>query len=175
MGRRRARDTLRLGDHTTYPQRAAASTREMAPKVLDRSFTDSSPDHRNDIDASTAHRSIDDPFCILVWKFHVEPSRARSFERLHRESAQLLAEQPKALFQRITQKGDAFDIHVGLEDSYGVLAHVSMFGEFLEGMGSMGRYLGVEVYGPAGELASLRDPLLRLRPRFVEHDGDNVI
>jgi hypothetical protein len=144
------------------------------PTIRLRPFSDSSPDHANLLGGSP-RRTIHDPFCIVVWRFKTEAGRAEAFQALCDEAAGLVREQPKCLFQRVTRKGSDFKVHVGLEDSYGVLSHISSFCDVLRQARLLGRYEGVEIHGPAGELAYLRDPLQAFEPTFFERDGDQLV
>lgn len=137
-------------------------------------FSDSSPDHDN-LGAGGSQRTIHDPFCIMVWKFRVEASRVTAFSALCDEAAALVSEQPKCLFQRLTRKGGEFKVHVGLEDSYGVLAHVSSFSDTLRRAHSLGRYEGVEIHGAELELSYLREPLRAFEPVFFERAVDRLV
>lgn len=116
-----------------------------------------------------------DPFCILVWKFRVDDDHAERFVELCDQSAELAREQPKCLFQRLTRDLHEFQVHVGLEDSYGVLTHVVTFSDTLKRAAAMARFCGLEIYGRDTELARLREPLAPFNPVFIEPRGDLVI
>jgi hypothetical protein len=143
--------------------------------IRPRPFSDSSPDHADSFETYAPRRSVNDPFCILVWKFRVPERFAEAFAALCEESSRRLHDQPKALFQRVTRRGNELRVHVGLEDSFGVLTHVVEFSQTLKLMRTMGRYNGVEVHGPGIELDLLREPLRRFRPLFIEQDGNVLV
>ena len=138
------------------------------------SFTDSSPDHANLLGRSP-RRTIHDPFCILVWRFKATDETAEALQELCNDAGGLVREQPKCLFQRVTRKGSDFKVHVGLEDAYGVLSHVSSFCSVLRQASRLARYQGVEVHGSPVELAHLRQPLQAFEPAFFERDGDRLV
>jgi len=145
-----------------------------APTIGHRPFSDSSPNQGDSLSRGVS-RSVDDPFCILVWKFAVDDRDAAEFSALCEASRELLAEQPKCLFQRVTCCEHGFRVHVGLEDSYGVLAHIAAFSETLKKLGAVARYQGLDIHGEGSELAELRHPLERFRPRYVERHGAAVL
>ncbi len=117
-----------------------------------------------------AFARLRDPYCILVWKFSVDDDHAERFIELCDQSAELVREQPKCLFQRLRRDRQEFHVHVGLEDSYGVLTHVVTFSDMLKRSAAMARFCGLEIYGSGPELALLRDPLAPFSPLFIEHD-----
>ena len=119
-------------------------------------------------ESPAAFARLRDPFCILVWKFSVDDDHAKRFAELCDQSAELVHEQPKCLFQRLTRNRHEFHVHVGLEDSFGVLTHVVTFSDTLKRAAAMARFCGLEIYGPGTELALLRDPLASFNPLFIE-------
>jgi hypothetical protein len=139
-----------------------------------RPFSDSSPDQGDSLSRGSS-RPVGDPFCILVWKFAVEDVDVAEFAALCETSSELRGEQPKCLFQRITRGERDFRVHVGLEDAYGVLTHISMFADTLKKLGAVARYKGLEIHGDGGELADLRHPLERFRPLYVERRAEAVL
>ena len=121
---------------------------------------------------AAAATRLRDPFCILVWKFSVDDDHAERFTELYDQSAELVPEQPKCLFQRLRRDRHEFHVHVGLEDSYGVLTHVVTFSDMLKRSAAMARFCGLEIYGSGPELALLRDPLAPFSPMFIEHNNE---
>ncbi|MGD8329481.1 MAG: hypothetical protein PVJ49_08580 [Acidobacteriota bacterium] len=144
------------------------------PTLRRRPFSDSSPNQGDSLSRGP-RATIDDPFCIVIWKFTVESDDSGEFAALCERSRAVHEEQPKCLFQRLTRKHDAFHVHVGLEDAYGVLAHVTMFADTLKKLGAVSRYRGVEIHGTVEELTKLKDPLGRFRPAYFERDNDALV
>ncbi len=116
-----------------------------------------------------------DPFCILVWKFSVDDDHAERFTELCDQSAELVREQPKCLFQRLRRDRHEFHVHVGLEDSYGVLTHVVTFSDTLKRAAALARFSGLEIYGPGTELTLLHQPLAPFSPLFIEQEGNVAV
>lgn len=143
------------------------------PTLRRRPFSDSSPNQGDSLSRGP-RASIEDPFCIVVWKFSVDLADAEQFAALCENPPVPKEEQPKCLFQRLTRKGDAFHVHVGLEDAYGVLAHVTMFADTLRKLGALSRYRGVEIHGAVEELLELKEPLRRFRPAYFKRTGDTL-
>jgi hypothetical protein len=139
-----------------------------------RPFSDSSPNQGDSLSRGP-RTSIDDPFCILIWKFTVDPADAEQFAALCEGPPVPREEQPKCLFQRLTRTGDAFHVHVGLEDAYGVLAHVTMFADTLKKLCAVSRYRGMDIHGAVEELIELEEPLRRFRPAYFERAGDALV
>lgn len=144
------------------------------PAIGRRPFSDSSPDHGQNLTPSR-RPSVHDPFCIVLWKFSVDEVDADAFVALHDESARDGHEQPKCLFQRLTRDGNDFRVHVGLEDAYGVLTHLVSFADVLRQAGALARYRGLEIHGPAPELVKLHPALRRFGPMYVARDSGVLV
>jgi len=138
-------------------------------------FSDSSPNQGDSLSRGP-RTSVDDPFCIVVWKFAVHPRDAQEFAaHCATPAARLREEQPKCLFQRLTRNNGAIHVHVGLEDSYGVLAHVAAFADTLKKLSALSRYRGMEIHGAVEELAELQEPLRRFGPAYFARAGDALV
>jgi len=86
----------------------------------------------NHHDQAPACSHLRDPFCILVWKFTAHDGLHERLATLLKASEKQVDDQPKCLFQRLVDDGAKLRVHVGLDDSHGVLAHVIEFAGVLE-------------------------------------------
>jgi hypothetical protein len=53
-----------------------------------------------------------------------------------------------------------------LEDADGLLAHLQDVGSLIDEALEIAEIARLEIHGPEGELATLREPLARLKPQF---------
>ena len=76
----------------------------------------------------------------------------------------LVAKEKKCLFYNFTMNGDVLCCREAYHDAEGVLAHLSNCGAALGKFLEFAKVLRVELHGPAGEVAKLKDAFAALKP-----------
>lgn len=110
--------------------------------------------------------ATDDKCCTIVPYFKVKAGKLDAFRGLcERFVAQTLPE-PKCLYYGFSFDGDQVHCREGYQDAEGLLGHLKNVGELLAEALKISELTRLEVHGPEGELAKLRQPMAELKPQF---------
>ena len=110
--------------------------------------------------------ATDDRCCTVVPYFKVHEGRMDDFRANSEACVERAANEPACLFYGFSFDGDEVHCREGYDGAGGVLAHLENIGDLLEKALSMADLTRLEIHGPEEELASLREPLADLSPRF---------
>ncbi|MEH6812692.1 MAG: hypothetical protein V7677_09205 [Motiliproteus sp.] len=110
--------------------------------------------------------STTDTGVTIVPYFKVQQGQLESFKKLCEQCVEITTSEDKCLYY-----GFSFDDHnahcrEGYSDAEGLLIHLDAIGPLLGEMLQIGDLSSLEVHGPEGELAKLREPLAELNPTF---------
>jgi hypothetical protein len=107
-----------------------------------------------------------DTCCTIVPYFKVQSGKLAAFKALCEQFVEKTIQEPKCLYYGFSFDGDQAHCREGYEDAEGLLAHLGNVGSLLEEALTIADLSRLEVHGPEGELAKLRDPLSDLNPQF---------
>lgn len=107
-----------------------------------------------------------DQFCSLLPYFKVHAGKLGEFKALCEEFVAKTRSEPKCLFYGWTFDGDTARCREAYEDAAGLLAHLDNVGPLVDRALKIADLASVEVHGPASELATLKEPLKGLNPRY---------
>ena len=110
--------------------------------------------------------SIPDKCCTLVPYFKVSDGKLAEFKKLCEEFVAKTADETKCLHYAFTFDGHEAHCREGYADAEGLLNHLESVGPLLEKAFKIAEITRLEVHGPEGELAKLREPLAQLGPQF---------
>lgn len=110
--------------------------------------------------------ATNDKCCTIVPYFKVNDGRMADFKALCERFMAKTDEETKCLYYGFSFDGDHAHCREGYEDAAGLLAHLENVGPLLEESLTMAELTRLEVHGPEGELAQLREPLKSLNPQF---------
>ena len=110
--------------------------------------------------------SIEDKCCTIVPYFRVPDGRMAAFKDLCQHFVAKAAGEPKCLYYGFSFCGNEAHCREGYADAEGVLAHLENVGQLLDEALKIVELTRLEIHGPEGELAKLRQPLAKLNPQF---------
>ena len=107
-------------------------------------------------------------FVSLHPYFKVRPGKVEEIRNSLPRFVQKTATEDRNLFYEFTMNGDELFCREGYENAEGLLAHLENVGALLTEALKIADLTRIEVHGPSGELAKLREPLAHLKPEFFE-------
>lgn len=107
-----------------------------------------------------------DRCCTIVPYFKVKAGKLEAFRALCERFVERTQGEPTCLYYGFSFDGDQVHCREGYEDADGLLAHLENVGPLLAEALKIADIARLEVHGPAGELAKLRQPLANLKPQF---------
>jgi quinol monooxygenase YgiN len=107
-----------------------------------------------------------DTCCTIVPYFQVQGGKLPVFKSLCEQFVETTDREPKCLYYGFSFDGNQAHCREGYEDADGMLAHLENVGSLLDEALKIADLTRLEVHGPEGELAKLRDPLADLKPQF---------
>ena len=110
--------------------------------------------------------TILDNCCSIVPYFKVSSGNLEAFKKLCERMVARTSEETKCLYYGFSFDADQAHCREGYEDAEGLLAHLENVGPLLEEALKIAKITRLEVHGPEGELAKLREPLAKLKPQF---------
>ncbi|MES2181136.1 MAG: hypothetical protein V4493_03445 [Pseudomonadota bacterium] len=110
--------------------------------------------------------STQDKCCTIVPYFKVSSGNLDKFKMLCEQFVTKTSGEAKSLYYGFSFDGDQAHCREGYADAEGLLTHLDNVGALLEEALTIAEITRLEVHGPAGELAKLREPLAKLNPQF---------
>jgi hypothetical protein len=107
-------------------------------------------------------------FVSLHPYFKAHPGKLETIKKSFAEFQRKTATEEKHLFYEFTVNGDEFFCREAYTDAEGLLRHIENIGELLKQTLTMADLVRIEVHGPPGELAKLKQPLAHLKPAWFE-------
>ncbi len=107
-----------------------------------------------------------DKCCSIVPYFKISEGKLGAFKELCEQFVAKTKEEAKCLYYGFCFDGDTAHCREGYSDGEGLLAHLQNVGALLEEALTMAELARLEIHGPEGELAKLREPLAHLKPQF---------
>ena len=107
-----------------------------------------------------------DTCCTIVPYFKIHEGQLDNFKKLCEAFVERTSTETKCLYYGFSFEKDQAHCREGYEDAEGVLAHLknveALLGEALK----ISDIIRLEIHGPEGEVAKLRQPLAALKPQF---------
>src|SRR5437588_9375123 len=110
--------------------------------------------------------SVPDKRASLAPYFKVCNGNVEMFKKLCEQFVAKTSKETKSLYYGFSFDGDQAHCREAYEDAEGLLAHLENVGPLLEEALKIAEITRLEVHGPEGELAKLRQPLAKLKPQF---------
>jgi quinol monooxygenase YgiN len=110
--------------------------------------------------------STEDKCCTIVPYFRVPNGRMDAFKDLCQQFVAKASGEPKCLYYGFSFHGNEAHCREGYADAEGVRAHLQSVGQLLDEALKIAELTRLEIHGPEGELAKLREPLAKLNPEF---------
>jgi quinol monooxygenase YgiN len=107
-----------------------------------------------------------DTCCTIVPYFKVHEGELETFRSLCEQFVEKTSSEPQCLYYGFSFDGDQVHCREGYEGAEAVLAHLKNVGALLEEALTIADLARLEIHGPEGELAHLREPLADLKPQF---------
>ena len=107
-----------------------------------------------------------DTCCSIAPYFKVHSGKVGAFKELCERFIEKASTEAKCLYYGFTFLDDEVHCREGYEDADGVLAHLQNVGHLLQEAFKIADVTRLEIHGPAGELAKLREPLKEMNVRF---------
>ncbi len=107
-----------------------------------------------------------DTCCTIVPYFKVHDGKLEAFKELCERFVEKTDQEPKCLYYGFSFDQDQVHCREGYQDAEGLLAHLENVGALLQEALKISDISRLEVHGPEGELAKLREPLANLNPQF---------
>ncbi len=105
--------------------------------------------------------------CVtIVPYFKVHSGKFEPFKQLCERFVEKSKPEPKCLYYGWSYYEDQAHCREGYVDAEGALAHLESVGPLLEEAMKIADLTRLEIHGPEGELAKLREPLASLKPQF---------
>lgn len=115
--------------------------------------------------------AADDKCCTIVPYFRVMDGKLAEFKEVCAQLVERSSTEEKCLFYGFSFDGDEAHCREGYADAEGLLYHLDNVGPLLGEALKLAEITRLEVHGPNGELAKLREPLAPLNPRFFCMEG----
>ncbi|MCP3867993.1 MAG: hypothetical protein GY703_07860 [Gammaproteobacteria bacterium] len=110
--------------------------------------------------------STQDQCCTIVPYFKISSGNLETFKSLCEQFVEKTSSEPKCLFYGFSFNEDVAHCREGYSDAEGVLNHLENVGALLGEALKIADLTRLEIHGPEGELAKLREPLAELNPSF---------
>jgi quinol monooxygenase YgiN len=110
--------------------------------------------------------SSQDTCCTIAPYFTVSSGKLPEFKKLCEQFVAKTRQEAKCLYYGFSFCGDEVHCREGYQDAGGLLEHLENVGPLLEEALKISKITRLEVHGPEGELAKLREPLAKLNPQF---------
>jgi hypothetical protein len=113
--------------------------------------------------------ATNDTCCTIVPYFKVNAGKLDEFKVLCAKAVEETlknSDQEKCLFYGFSFSGDAAHCREGYADAEGALTHLGNINPVLTQLLGISELTRLEVHGPAGELAKMREPMAALGPEF---------
>ncbi|HJT81764.1 MAG TPA: hypothetical protein VJ719_11235 [Chthoniobacterales bacterium] len=107
-------------------------------------------------------------FVSLHPYFKIHPGKIEQIKKSLPQFIEKTATEKANLFYEFTMNGDELFCREAYQDAEGLLAHLDNVGALLAETLKIADLSRLEVHGPGGELAKLRQPLAHLNPTFFE-------
>jgi len=107
-----------------------------------------------------------DKCCTIAPYFKIQNGKIEDFKDLCEQFVEKTSAEPKCLYYGFSFDGDQAHCREGYEDAEGVLAHLENVGTLLQEALKIAELTRLEIHGPEGELAKLREPLAEMQPQF---------
>ena len=107
-----------------------------------------------------------DTCCTIVPYFKVHEGQLDAFKTLCEDFVKTTDTESKCLYYGFSFNGDNVHCREGYQDAEGLLAHLDNVGTLLGEAMKISDITRLEVHGPEEELAKLREPLAKLKPKF---------
>ena len=114
--------------------------------------------------------SQQDKCCTIVPYFKVSTGNLEAFKKLCQQMVAKTRDEAKCLYYGFSFADDQAHCREGYEDAEGVLAHLQNVGPLLQEALKISEITRLEIHGPEAELATLREPLAKLKPQFFVLD-----
>jgi len=112
--------------------------------------------------------STDDKSCSIHPYFKVHEGQLDAFKSLCERFIELTRTEEACLYYGFTFDGDQVFCREGYRDAEGVLTHLGNVSETLAAALEISDIVRLEIHGPAGELAKLKEPLADYSPQYFE-------
>lgn len=110
--------------------------------------------------------STKDTCCTLVPYFEVPEDQMAAFKVLCEEFVEKTATEDGCLYYGFSFDGNEAHCREGYKDADALLAHLDNVGDVLEKALQISELTGLEIHGPAAELAKLKEPLADLPAQY---------
>ena len=110
--------------------------------------------------------SVPDKCCSLAPYFKISSGKLEAFKKLCEQFVAKTSKETKCIYYGFSFDGDQAHCREGYEDAEGLLRHLENVGPLLEEALKIAEITRLEVHSPEGELAKLREPLVKLKPQF---------
>lgn len=110
--------------------------------------------------------ATDDQCCTIVPYFQVHSGQLAAFKELCEQFVAKTATEPKCLYYGFSFDQDQAHCREGYADAEGLLVHLENVGELLQMALKIADLTRLEIHGPEGELAKLRELLAAFNPQF---------
>ncbi len=107
-----------------------------------------------------------DTCCTIVPYFKVQDGKLDAFKATCEQFVEKTSSEDKCLYYGFCFDGDLAHCREGYADAEGLLTHLDNIGALLQEALTISELTRLEVHGPEGELAKLREPLADLKPQF---------
>ena len=109
-----------------------------------------------------------DTCCTIVPYFKVHDGKLDEFKNGCAQFIEVTKSEAGCLFYGFSFNGSEAHCREGYKDADALLAHLDNVGEMLQEALKISDITRLEVHGPAGELAKLKEPLNHLSPAYFE-------
>ncbi len=107
-----------------------------------------------------------DTCCTIVTYLKAHEGQLDDLKEMCEKFAKLTEEESKCLYYGFSFDGDLIHCRQGYEDAEGVLVHLANVSTLLEEALKIGDVTRLEIHGPESKLATLREPLRKLKPQY---------
>ena len=107
-----------------------------------------------------------DTCCTIVPYFKVHDGKMDEFKAGCDAFVEKTSSEPGCLYYGFSFEGDTAHCREGYDSAESLLAHLENVGPLLQEALKISDIARLEVHGPEGELAKLREPLAGLNPQF---------
>lgn len=110
--------------------------------------------------------ATNDTCCTIVPYFKVQDGKMDVFKALCERFVETTRSEPGCLYYGFSFGADLAHCREGYENAEATLAHLQNVGALLEELPQSAEIVKLEIHGPEGELAKLREPMSALNPQF---------